>query len=761
MKTTDLQLFFGAMLHDIGKVVYRGISAKGTHSELGAAFIAEEIAVLNDGFNKDNGIEIVQQIRYHHAAEMTRTTALKNDSLVWITYFADNVSAGMDRKNEGEEEQRAQFDSTLKMRKIFNILQGRKDDNTIEHDDYNSIRETIKSGLAGIEVSARGVNSLLSLLEATTSTIPSSTDRTQLVDVSLYDHAKTTAAIAACILRYLEEQKVEDYRQALFNSDSAKEFYAKEMFLLYSMDMSGIQSFIYSISGKGALKQLRARSLYLEMMLEHIADELLNRLHLSRANLLYTGGGHAYLLLPNTDSTKQEIQSFTDELSTWFIAQHRTDLYLASDWVECSADDLANRGEDTQRYRNLYRNLSEKLSVRKASRYSAKTIADLNYRDDKMADHSRECSECHRSDKHIDDEGKCTLCAALGEVSRAFIRSNVLVVAKESKKASLPLPFDKVISLYTPEEYLKEQPEVVRVYTKNSWYTGIGLATHIWMGDYTVDTGEEGISAYAERSATLTEKLGIERLGVLRADVDNLGTVFTHGLPDDKISISRTSALSRALSYFFKKEINDILDRGSYQVQIIYSGGDDLFIIGNWSDVIHAAIDLRRALDEFTGNGILTMSAGIGMFDSRYPIARMAFEVGELESAAKGYTASGSTKPTKNAIALWSNSAVFCWDEFIKTTCARFEEVRKDFSSSEKGSAFAYRLVSLLRNEEDYVSIPRLAYLLARSFEDNKEHGTEKSRRYYGWATDEKERRHLIAALEWYLYSVREREDKA
>ena len=58
------------------------------------------------------------------------------------------------------------------------------------------------------------------------------------------------------------------------------------MFLLYSMDISGIQNFINSIGDKGALKGLRARSFYLEIMMEHIIDELLDKVTLSRTNLI-------------------------------------------------------------------------------------------------------------------------------------------------------------------------------------------------------------------------------------------------------------------------------------------------------------------------------------------------------------------------------------------------------------------------------------------------------------------------------------------
>ena len=113
------ELYFGAMLHDIGKIVYRGFSGSGSHSKLGADFIANDVVALNNAFSTDAGKRIIEQIRYHHAREI-RETQLPKDSLAYITYFADNISAGMDRKNEGEEDQKAQFDSKINLQKIFN-----------------------------------------------------------------------------------------------------------------------------------------------------------------------------------------------------------------------------------------------------------------------------------------------------------------------------------------------------------------------------------------------------------------------------------------------------------------------------------------------------------------------------------------------------------------------------------------------------------------------------------------------------------------
>lgn len=763
MTDDKLALTFGALLHDIGKVIYRGSSGQGTHSKLGADFI-EEVATQNDDFGGGQGHSIVEQIRYHHAEELTHATGLDDSSLAFITYFADNISAGMDRKNEGDD-QATHFDRSVKLRKIFNIINGAYGDEVIDHKDYNAIREDIRKSLMGMSISSSEVNSLLNLLEATTSTIPSSTNLSELVDVSLFDHAKTTAAIATCIYEYLSAQGITDYRHALFDKKESIRFYERSMFLLCSWDMSGIQSFIYDISGDGALKQLRARSLYLELMLEHVSDELLERLELSRANLLYTGGGHAYLLLPNTQSTKNILLDFCDGLQDWLIEHYRVDLYLATTWVECNAHDLANAGEDKQRYPRLYQRLSEALSAAKASRYDAPTIQDLNFGEAGAYDRGRECTECHRSDMDIDKDGKCVLCASLGRISKSLVNKDVFVITDVRTlqgsssirgHAGLALPFDRELVMYSRDEYCAAKPAFTRIYTKNSWDMGVKLSTHLWMGDYTFDTGEVGISAYANGGATLEENQGIQRLGVLRADVDNLGMVFASGIPADKASISRTAALSRSLSYFFKYRINEILEEGQYQAQIIYSGGDDLFLVGNWSDVIHAARDIRREFLAFTGNDSITLSVGIGMFDEKYPIASMAAQTGALEDVAKMYVHPDSGA-TKDAIALWTSRAVFGWDEFESKVVSKLSEIHEMFDTNEKRKAFIYKLLALLRNMSDQVSLPRLAYLLARSFEDERNDVTTSSMKIYAWATDERERKALTTALEWYVYSIRER----
>ena len=64
----------GALLHDIGKVVYRANQGSDAHSKRGAAFI--------EPYFSDMGLKqsIIHCLKYHHGKELS-AVQLKNDDL--------------------------------------------------------------------------------------------------------------------------------------------------------------------------------------------------------------------------------------------------------------------------------------------------------------------------------------------------------------------------------------------------------------------------------------------------------------------------------------------------------------------------------------------------------------------------------------------------------------------------------------------------------------------------------------------------------
>lgn len=49
-----------------------------------------------------------------------------------------------------------------------------------------------------------------------------------------------------------------------------------------------------------------------------MADEILSDLHLPTSALLYAGGGHFYLLLPNTEIVQTKLRRYKEHLNDWF-----------------------------------------------------------------------------------------------------------------------------------------------------------------------------------------------------------------------------------------------------------------------------------------------------------------------------------------------------------------------------------------------------------------------------------------------------------
>jgi len=125
-------------------------------------------------------------------------------------------------------------------------------------------------------------------------------------------------------------------------------------------------------------------------------------------------------------------------------------------------------------------------------------------------------------------------------------------------------------------------------------------------------------------------------------DVDDLGDLFRYRLDS---GLARVSALRAALMLFFEGWVGHVCDqvnapgdgpaqRGS--VYTIYSGGDDLFIVGSWHLLPGLA---RRISDDLAayagGNPAVHVSAGISLHGAKFPLYQAAEAADEELKHAK------------------------------------------------------------------------------------------------------------------------------
>lgn len=770
MKKKEIDLMIGSLLHDIGKVIYR-TGSHDNHSSSGYSYLKEEIGI--------DDVDILESVLYHHAS-MLRNANISKKSLAYITYIADNIASAADRRDNSTGNYGFEMSSPLEP--VFNILNGNNQrkyyhpsmldskinfptEDKVDFDEgfYTSVKLKITETLKSIELNDRYINSLLEILEATMSYLPSSTAKGEKADISLYDHSKMTMAIASCIYFYLTEKEIDDFKKVLLDGEA--DFKKENCFVLFSIDVSGIQKFIYTIHSEDALKMLRSRSFYLEIMMEHIVDNILEHLGLSRANLIYSGGGHCYMLLPNTRLVKDYLDEYEKYLNEWLLKQFDISLYIAMGYVEANPDNLKNVPEGS--YLQMYRDISSQISNKKLHRYNAGQIRKLN--DNKKDDYSRECRICRNVGK-LTEDGVCPMCSALKNLSANILSADYFTITNKSGEKGVPLPGDNYIIAERKEDLLnriKKFPDsYVRIYAKNSFHTGIKVASKIWVGNYSAQPTFEQLIKKAK---------GIERLGVLRADVDNLGQAIVAGFDKKYTTLSRTATLSRQLSLFFKYYINDILENGESNellsdskkrnATVVYSGGDDLFIVGAWNDIIELAIDINNAFQKYT-EGTLKISGGIGLYAAGYPISRMADEVGSMENMSKRY-------PGKEAITLFLDGkrhkekgedvydGTYRWDVFINEVIKDKYKVIYDFFGTDKvkGKNFLYNLLELIRNQDDRINFARFVYLLSRMEPQRNSVNYERykifARKMYQWIQNESDSIQLKTAINIYAYITR------
>ena len=645
MKEKEI-LIKGALLHDIGKVCYRAMNKRINHSKLGGDFLEQYLK------SNEETERLLNCVRYHHKDYLQKAKLDKND-LAYIVYEADNIASGMDRReNEGEEKG---FDPKLNLDSIFSVFYSdkeiqvankypliykdinkafnypRTDISLATNSNYEALLNKIKSYFITKDISQISINQLLQIIEEGFSYLPSSTNRAEVCDISLYVHSKITSAVASCMKLYFDEQQIQDYKKYCFNSGS-KIFRNEKIYLLVSGDISGIQDFIYTIPSKGALKTLRGRSLYIDLLLEEFIDEYLEQIGLSRANVLYSGGGHFYILAPNIEDTKKAIDKLQAKMNRWLMENIGINLYLAIGIAECSANNLMK----SEAQGNLFATVNKKLKDDKTIRYSKdEDFLEYIFNVEKEEDTAKkECTICHNLvDKlwkyNIDEEIACEFCLNLYKLGQDILTQDLVFVISEEKIDGGIKIFGKDKDLYLYAVNIEDidmfKGKILRIYSKNNLLEN-DLAIRLYLADYSAKNENDEVMTFDDlaKSSCKTDK-GIKRLGVLRLDIDDLGIAFSSGFVSDKdkiednlryATLSRYADLSKDISMFFKVAINkicagdltgcvDFEERAfnifgiakapKRKVNIIYAGGDDLFLVGAWDEVLEVAIDINRA----------------------------------------------------------------------------------------------------------------------------------------------------------------------
>jgi len=690
------KIYLAALLHDIGKFYQRADVAGVANSKILCESIKNSESVYCPQFNGNYSHKHVLWTAQFiddlgtHLKKISGETEYSLEHLAGkhhhpsnfyeeIIQLADHLSSGLDRAEGMPTEDYKGWDKFKKVRmySVFESLMKQEDldhweyqlplesiqfknqffpeKSFTEEPDYKTLWKNFVGELKFIQTDSYRVfaESLYFLLLKYTGNIVSST--VNLPDVSLFDHLKTTAAISTCLYDVAEAKninRIEDLRKI------------EKPLLLIGGDVSGIQNYIYDIVSKSAAKNLKGRSFYIQLLVETIIQKIINELGLFGSHTIYSSGGGFYLLAANTDEVKQKLAILGTEISESLLKEHGTALYLAIDWQEISIENIKQK-----KINESWRLLIEKMNRKKRQRYKNQLTEQYNYFFEAKGTGGELERDALTGEEFLENEKKIVY-QTDDSGQKEFIKpytEQQIKLGRILKQAQFWISSDEQLSYidskyavevcdlgifhyFLPEEALKlveskmhDSKGKVRILNMNGAnFLDVRKGINNIYG-FNMYGGNDFPAAEDGSPLTFDELSGVgdlKRLGFLRMDVDNLGMIFSKGFTDEKCTFSRYSALSRSLDYFFKGYINTIWEKEEYckSTFIIYSGGDDLFLVGRWDRLIEMAEEIRNQFSMWTClNPHLSISGGLAVVPDKFPVLKAAKMAEGAEHDAKNH----------------------------------------------------------------------------------------------------------------------------
>ncbi|WP_373730955.1 hypothetical protein, partial [Bacteroides heparinolyticus] len=354
-----------------------------------------------------------------------------------------------------------------------------------------------------------------------------------------------------------------------------------------------------------AMVSLKGRSAYLKTFTDEVCSRILEKIDCDPAQenkmRINCSGGKFYLQVPDTHLVRQAIEEVRLETEKTLWDEHKGQLSMNIAYVPfCYEGDQVTVGQETGEIGILWKHITEKFNALKNKKFKRQLFDD--YED-------------------------------FFEVQK---------VGGEDAKVCQITGIEGAVEFTSPFKD-DDEPLCVLKSVKAQIDRGVELSK---------SQGIKMLEEYADDSY----------LGILRMDVDNLGTKIIRGFE----SMEKYRRFSSALEKFFDAEKGDlsaIQKKCQNFLHIVYAGGDDIFAVGRWDKVIEFAEEVNKEFKKFCVSELhdpdLSISGGVAIVNPRFPIAKAAEMAGEAEDAAKKYN-----DGKKNAFNLFGESVAWTDSEF-------------------------------------------------------------------------------------------------
>lgn len=752
-----------ALLHDIGKFLQRGkglpFSIEGTHPEVSFQFVT----AFAETFEKVADLELLKTlVKHHHRSRGYGSGAPSiediKESRARLLAYLINKADGLSASEREEHTAQWQDFKTVPMSSVFQRVFSAELQQPLNHyhpcalttpdklsdkilfpevfDSYkdNEMNQSLqvfgKSASPLLKELGNDFNSLvnhlLTLLSTYTWAVPADTQE-KYPDTSLFDHLKSTAAIASCLYQVYDSENA---------WEKAKQKQPGDVFCLLVGDISGIQRYVFDIAsvergGGGVAKRLRARSFFVQLISEIVPLQTLTAFHLPVANTIMASGGKFYILLPNLPSHNKLLLELQEKIDNWFMSKLKGELGLNLAWVSFGEEQMGKR------FGEVISDVMSLLEKRKEQAFRQNLLNNGKWRTDSFilqpfGQNETACISCGKF-ASAEPEGFCVHCANDLKWGRLLPAVNYISIFPERNQDEREL-IGSGIMLTNSLDSFKQRPATLLQINNPDTLPAVKFPAAARYFVQHVPTDSNGDTLDFKQIAEKSP--GRHYLGFLKADVDRLGEIIAFGLRGKenaidgrRDTISRLSTLSRQLDLFFTGWVEHLLEAEFKDCYAVFSGGDDLFLTGPWNNIIEMATRLQQDFTQYTcHNPKITLSTGIVIAPHNYPISQAAIGAGKAVDTSKN--------EGRDRITLLEHTLT--WAEWIKVK-TEWEHLR----GKRVSSAFLYSLLDyaqmwrkyklwLGNNKDGDVSGLRFQPLLAYNLKRNVDF--RKNPELYEWA---------------------------
>jgi len=450
--------------------------------------------------------------------------------------------------------------------------------------------------------------------------------------------------------------------------------------VMISGDFWGIQKFIFDgLVSSSASKILRSRSAMVQLITYVVVDIIKSEFEDSDSVLF--GAGKFLILSKKEDAYLDKLKEIQKELDRYFLENYfGQNGFLLSSSVT-TKERLLNQINNEEIKDDLL-NLAKDNDRKKYNKFTLTDIEDdiicVDIFKDAVSD-DKICKFC--SKRAIRDEDCCEVCGNQISLGQKLTKKRYLKIYNTEQKKDDILIFRYKYQNYYAKFFdtkIEERENIFDISSKK--YNGVSK----WSLNSYVAKIDNNIKTFEELQNNS------QGLIALKADVDKLGDTFREYYMS---SFKKFNRLSRELDFFFSDYATSMME--DKPLYTIFAGGDDLFLVGEYKEVIAYAKELRDEFYKFSLNKA-TLSMGLVMFKHSTPINYISTLADEAEARAKAVMKNGIDRDGIDIFGISMKFKEFLEIEKYFEEIVEFLEVNKVDTTT-----FYYRLIEISQMKED------------------------------------------------------------